>query len=173
LPLSWALTSIKKYNHPNRTSKNIAGDFYTTGYWHEGEEGGDCLDCLLPESEAPELLADIESLDTYTHFVRQPSDEVELEHACGACEVCCVSALRYGGTDTFVIKRLGNNPEYCDYILHEGKLVQSLDSMGEILPFAEGYVKSYYRRLKIDYYLKFRFINVWKYKVNKLLHRKN
>jgi len=139
-----------KYNHPKRTSKNVEGDFYTTGYWPEGTESGDCLDCLLPEIEAPELLADIEKLDTYTHFVKQPSNANELEQACGACEVCCVSALRYGGKDISIIKKLGNNPDYCDYIYHDGELVQSLDSAGEVLPFAESYIEAYYRKFKID-----------------------
>ena len=162
-----------KYSHPRRTSRNVEGDFYTTGYWHEGEESGDCLDCALPEAEAPELLANIYDEDVYTHFIKQPRNPGEVEQACEACEVCCLSALRYGGKDKSIVNRLGNNPEYCDYVHHEGELVESLDSSGEIMPFADIYVKSYYRRLKVDYYLKFRFINVWKYKVNKLLHRKN
>ncbi|MCJ8314221.1 MAG: ferredoxin [Saccharospirillaceae bacterium] len=154
--------------NPNRTSKNVSGDFYTTGFWHEGEESGDCLDCAIPEAEAPTLLADINKDDNYTHFIRQPETEEEIEQACQACEICCVNALRYAGSNLSIIKRLGNNPEYCDFVYHEGEIVLSLDSSGDTLPFAEIYREAYYRKLKIDYSNKFRFINIRKYKVNKL-----
>lgn len=158
------------YIHPNRTSKNSPGDFYTTGYWQEGEESGDCLDCALPEEYAQDLMADIYKDDTYTHFIRQPTSKEEVEKACVACEVCCVSALRYGGKDISIIQRLGNNPEYCDYIIDKNKELQcSLNPDGELLPFAEKYVTAYYRRQKIKHIVSFGFIKVWwRKRVNKL-----
>jgi hypothetical protein len=98
--------------HPERSKKNVAGDFYTI------EDG--CLACMLPEGEAPTLLnADEEEYETF--FIRQPQTPEEIEQACCAIEVCCTEALRYGGKDKAIIKRLGNKPAYCDYNL-EGKL---------------------------------------------------
>lgn len=147
------------YTHPNRTSKNVQGDFYTIGYWHDGEEFGECLDCLLPESLAPKLLADIENEDTYTHFIKQPETQDEIEQACDACESCCISALRYGGQDLKIIRTLENNPEYCDYIIHNGKLQISLDSKGEYLPFSEKIVRKIVLKRKIR-----RYFTLWHWK---------
>lgn len=78
---------------------------------------GDCLSCGLPETEASDLLAPLNDDNLDTYFVRQPVTPEEVEAACWAIKVCCVSALRYGGTDVEIIKRLGNDPEYCDYLL--------------------------------------------------------
>ena len=160
------------YIHPNRTSKNAQGDFYTIGYWHDSEEFGECLDCLLPESLAPKLLADIESEDTYTHFIKQPHTPEEIEQACDACESCCVSALRYGGQDLQIINSLENNPELCDYIVHDGELKVSLNSEGKYLPYSEKIMTSINRKRKIK-----RYLSLWHWKLvfksaaNKLLQR--
>ncbi len=54
------------------------------------------------------------------------SFEEEIESACCAIEVCCVDALRYGGTDKNIIERLGNDPAHCDYNL-DGKLNMGLE----------------------------------------------
>ena len=158
------------YIHPNRTSKNVQGDFYTIGYWHDSEESGECLDCLLPENIAPKLLADIEKEDTYTHFIRQPVTRYEIEQACDACESCCVNALRYGGQDLKIINRFDNNPEHCDYIVRDGELVLSLDSKGNYLPYSEKVVTSLYLKRRIK-----RYFSLWHWKLvfksaaNKLL----
>ena len=97
----------------HRFRKNVPGPFYTTG---------DCLACDTPEHEAPDLLAPLtgDNLDTY--FVRQPTTPDEVERACRALEVCCVLALRYGGTDPDIIRRLGNEPDYCDRLLPGGPI---------------------------------------------------
>ena len=115
------------YVHPRRFPLNAPGAFYTTGRCYQEtarSEGGvawhgDCLQCEAPELEAPELLAPLsdENLDTY--FVRQPETPTEIELACRALQSCCVGALRYGGKDGSIIKRLGNSPEYCDYVQTE------------------------------------------------------
>jgi hypothetical protein len=94
-----------------RLAKNAPGAFYTTG---------DCLACGLPEREAPELLAKLEGGNVDTYFVRQPETAQEIERACRALKSCCVPALRYGGTDSAIIKRLGNDPRYCDHTLADG-----------------------------------------------------
>ena len=89
-----------------RFEKNAPGPFYTTGK---------CLACGTPEAEAPELLAPLEGDNYDTYFIRQPQSGAEIEQACRAAEVCCVSAIRYAGTDSRILARLSNNPEYCDH----------------------------------------------------------
>jgi hypothetical protein len=91
-----------------RLAKNAPGPFYTTG---------DCLACGLPEQEAPELLAKLGDTNSDTYFVRQPETADEIERACRALKSCCVPALRYGGKDPVIIKRLDNDPKYCDHLL--------------------------------------------------------
>lgn len=96
--------------HPHRDKKNCAGAFYTL---HDC-----CLNCGLPEGEAPTLLSqDAEDNDTY--FIKQPSTPEEVESACSAVEICCINALRYGGKDKAIIARLGST--VCDFDIH-GKL---------------------------------------------------
>ena len=94
----------------HRLGKNAPGPFYTTG---------ECTACGAPEAEAPELLAPLDDDNWDTFFVRQPQTPGEVEQACRAVEVCCLSALRYGGTDADIIRRLGNRPEFCDHRLPE------------------------------------------------------
>src|SRR5687768_3321427 len=94
----------------HRLERNVAGPFYTTG---------DCTACGAPEAEAPDLLAPIDADNYETYFVRQPVTAAEIERACRAAEVCCLSAVRYGGTDPAIIRRLGNRPEFCDHLLDE------------------------------------------------------
>jgi hypothetical protein len=94
-----------------RFPKNAPGAFYTTGA---------CLACAAPETEAPDLLAPLNDENYDTYFVRQPSTPDEIERACRAIEVCCVAALRYGGEDPAIVRRLGNRPEYCDRVLPGG-----------------------------------------------------
>ena len=99
---------------PPRLAKNAPGDWYTTG---------ECMACGAPEAEAPELLSPRDGDDLETYFVRQPATGHEVEHACRAAEVCCVSALRSGGHDPAIIQRLGNSGEYCDFVIDaDGRL---------------------------------------------------
>ena len=98
----------------NRLSKNVPGDFYTNG---------ECLACELPEMEAPELLAPLTGNNYDTYFVKQPETKEELDKAISACEVCCVSALRYGGKDKEILNRLDS--DCCDY---------KIDSFNNIIP---------------------------------------
>lgn len=93
---------------------NAPGPFYTTG---------ECLACGAPEAEAPDLLAPLTEGNYTTYFVRQPETPDEIERACEAIRVCCVSDLRYGGTDRAIIERLGNDPAACDFVLRDGQVV--------------------------------------------------
>jgi hypothetical protein len=103
--------------YPPRFEKNLLGDWYTTG---------ECMACGAPEAEAPELLAALSDIDLDTYFVRQPATAAEVEHACRAAEVCCVAAIRYGGRDPSIIRRLGNTGECCDVVIAEDGKLQPL-----------------------------------------------
>jgi hypothetical protein len=96
-----------------RSARNVPGPFYSTGQ---------CIACGAPELEAPDLLAQWTGDDTETYFTRQPETPDEIERACCALEVCCVDALRYGGTDPAILRRLGNLEELCDHPLPGGPL---------------------------------------------------
>lgn len=86
----------------HRDSRNAPGPFYA--------EAQTCLSCGLPEHEAPDLLAKLEETNGDTYFVKQPVTPEEVERACRALESCCVGALRYGGGDPAILKRL---ERYC------------------------------------------------------------
>jgi len=118
------------FKHPRRFPKNVDGPFYTTGGQASHKYSpdasvvwcGDCLECDAPE-EAPTLFARFDDTYTDTYFIRQPSTPEETEQAVRSARVCFGSAVRYGGTDRDVIAKLGNNLEFCDYIVTEsGKL---------------------------------------------------
>ena len=94
-----------------RFERNAPGPFYAVG---------GCMACGAPEHEAPELMSTLDETNDDTYFVRQPESPEEVERACRAVEVCCLSTLRYGGRDSSVIRRLGNRPEYCDHVLPGG-----------------------------------------------------
>jgi hypothetical protein len=93
---------------PSRLEKNAPGDWYTTGA---------CMACGAPEDEAPDLLSPLTDDDLETYFGRQPTTPDEVARACRAAEACCVSAVRYGGQDPAIIRRLSNSGEYCDFVV--------------------------------------------------------
>ncbi|MCA9248497.1 MAG: ferredoxin [Planctomycetales bacterium] len=137
------------FKHPLRFPKNVDGPFYTTGHQSRETDApdssmvwrGDCLWCGAPEAEAPTLFAPFD--DTYkdTYFVRQPSTPEETEQAIMSAHVCCVSAVRYGGTDCEIISKLGNDPQVCDYIITDsGEMQCTVGSDGNLLPFAQSIV---------------------------------
>jgi hypothetical protein len=98
---------------PHRIVRNVPGPFYSTR---------GCTACGAPEAEAPDLLAPLDDNNHHTYFIRQPATPDEVERACRAIEVCCLSALRHGGTDSAIIRRLGNRVEYCDHVLPGGPI---------------------------------------------------
>ncbi len=106
----------------DRFPKNADGDFYTIGYEYQGKWCGECTACGLPEDEAPELLAPLDEGNSDTYFIRQPRNAEEIEKAISALEICCVEALRYGGKDKSILKRLDSS--LCDYKINIfGKVV--------------------------------------------------
>ncbi|HKN66013.1 MAG TPA: hypothetical protein VJW73_07035, partial [Gemmatimonadaceae bacterium] len=78
---------------------------------------GECMACGAPEQEAPDLLSPLTDDDLETYFIRQPSTPDDVDRACRAAMVCCVSAVRYRGQDPTIIRRLGNTAEYCDFVV--------------------------------------------------------
>jgi len=108
-----------QHHKRTRCPLNAPGEFYTLG---------ECLACGAPEAEAPELLAPLTEGNYTTYFVRQPQTREEIERACNAIQVCCVMDLRYSGTDRAIIKRLGNDPLACDYVVRDGQLVRSAEA---------------------------------------------
>ena len=145
------------FRHPNRFPGNVAGPFYTTGSPCVGGSPfdgmlADCLQCEAPENEAPDLLHKLDDIDLNTYFTSQPSTLDEVERACNAIRVCCVCALRYGGQDRDIIRKLGNSPEHSDFIIDtESELRLTVNSEGTLLPFAQAIVDEIIeRRLKSD-----------------------
>src|SRR5687767_12841717 len=100
--------SDEYFIHPDRFPKNAPGPFYTLGdVGSDGKWSGQCLACTLPETQAPTLLAPLDDGNSDTYFVRQPESDDEIHQACNAAETCCVDAIRYGGKDPKIIRRLG------------------------------------------------------------------
>ncbi len=81
---------------------NVPGPFYVTA--------GECIACCLPEAEAPDLIGfrddGDEQYDFGCFFKRQPETPEELERAFIAMRVNCIDTLRYGGTDSAILRRL-------------------------------------------------------------------
>ena len=102
--------------HHSRLEKNAPGEWYTTG---------ECMACGAPEDEAADLFSPLSDDDLETYFMRQPTTPAEVERACRAAQVCCVSAVRYGGRDKAIIRRLGNSAEFSDWVI---------DVLGRLVP---------------------------------------
>ncbi|MBN8711934.1 MAG: hypothetical protein BGO12_19315 [Verrucomicrobia bacterium 61-8] len=94
--------------HPNRDPRGVPGPFYSRGQ---------CLACAAPQGCAPALVSELAWDDLDTFFIRQPGTAEEVEQACAAIQICCVSDLRYGGQDPAIIARLGNTREYSDFLI--------------------------------------------------------
>jgi len=88
------------------------GDFYIGN--------GECIACGAPQAEAPDLID--HGKDGHCYFKKQPQTEEEFDQAINAMMVSCISALRYGGTEEKILKRLHEDgmADLCDNI-PEGK----------------------------------------------------
>ena len=82
----------------DRHIENSKGDFYV--------ERASCINCGAPHEEAPNLIGHSKIFDGHCFFKKQPQTDLEIEMAINAISVSCVGALRYGGTDQKIIKRL-------------------------------------------------------------------
>jgi len=160
------------FKHPMRFPKNAEGPFYTTGHESPATADpasaviwcGDCLACGAPEAAAPTLFAPFDETYTDTYFVRQPATPEETEQAIMSVRVCCLSAVRYGGTDREIIAKLGNDPDVCDYfITASGDLMVVVGEDGKLLRFAQEIVdanQAEFQRLRRK--RKRRWWEIWK-----------
>src|SRR5215470_3981897 len=82
-----------------RYEKNSLGPFYV--------EAGACIACGAPEHSAPHLIR-FHNEDYQCYFFRQPAAPEEISRAIRALWTSCCGALRYGGTDPEVLKRLAD-----------------------------------------------------------------
>ncbi len=96
---------------PKRVPENASGDFYV--------EGGLCMSCCLAHIEAPDLMNDETAGFRECYFRRQPRTEAEVTQAIMAVWVSEIDALRYGGTDPAIIRRLHDLKvgDCCDHTL--------------------------------------------------------
>ena len=83
--------------HRERDPLSAPGPFYVERHC--------CVSCLAPEAEAPDLMS-FDQAEGSCYFRRQPSTPEELERAIRAVCVSCVGAVRYGGRDPEVLRRL-------------------------------------------------------------------
>src|SRR6476469_4734153 len=92
-------TSFEVRMPEDRTPLNAPGPFYVAK--------DQCIACRAPEAEAPSLMAyDEEHYSCYFH--RQPETPDEAYRAIRAVWASCCGAVRYGGSDLQVIKRLAD-----------------------------------------------------------------
>lgn len=107
--------NFREFNQPairrNRHPENEQGDFYVVN-----EE---CILCGAPEVEGRGLIEHSKK-DGYgsCFFKKQPETEEEVEHAINAILVSCIGALRYGGKDENILRKmyeLGLSGQ-CDYV---------------------------------------------------------
>src|SRR5262245_45332880 len=78
-----------------RAPEDAPGDFYVVV--------GECTLCVAPLAEAPNLMA---ACGHSCFFKKQHSTAEEVDQAINAISVSCVEALRYGGDDPVILKRL-------------------------------------------------------------------
>jgi hypothetical protein len=93
-------------NPDARHRLNVAGPFYVLE--------GQCIACGAPEHEAPALMSNEES---HCYFRRQPITAEETNRAIWALWASCCGAVRYGGQDPEVLRRLAElgEAERCDH----------------------------------------------------------
>ena len=97
-----------------RNPLNAPGPFYV--------EANFCLGCCTPEYEAPDLMGFEENLENPSYgcfFKKQPETPDELNRTLSAMQVNCIDTLRYGGTDTAILRRLQElgMEDQCDHPL--------------------------------------------------------
>src|SRR5262245_33271537 len=80
-----------------RFPKNVEGPFFVAT--------GECITCMAPEHEAPDLMGFDQELN-HCYFKKQPSSPDELERAIRAVWSSCCGALYYSGDDPAVSRRL-------------------------------------------------------------------
>ena len=101
LPMASQNSEGAEFVPRRRDPMNAPGPFYT--------EADTCMTCLLPESQAPDLMGlseDYGSPGFGCFFRKQPQTPEELSHAFGALRVSCLATLRDAGHDPAILRRL-------------------------------------------------------------------
>src|SRR5215216_6853106 len=80
-----------------RFPKNAPGPFYVAN--------GECITCMAPEHEAPDLMGFDEEAN-HCYFKKQPSTPEEFERAARAVWASCCAAVQYSGDDPAVLQRI-------------------------------------------------------------------
>lgn len=96
------------------TPSNVPGDFYVAK--------GECITCMAPEAEAPDLMA-FDETESSCFFRRQPTTPDELDRAIRAVWASCCRAVRYRGSDTNVQRRLADHGDLESIDVPVGRLV--------------------------------------------------
>lgn len=93
-------------NPAARHRLDMAGPFYVID--------GQCMACGAPEQQAPALMSNEEG---HCYFLRQPITAEETNRAIRALFVSCCGAVRYGGQDPEVLRRLAElgEADRCDH----------------------------------------------------------
>jgi hypothetical protein len=89
-------------NEKERFPKNAPGPFHVAN--------GECIICLAPEREAPDLMGFDEEAN-HCFFKKQPSTPEEFERAARGAWVSCCEAVRYSGNDPKVLRRIAGLQE--------------------------------------------------------------
>lgn len=106
----------------DRHPRNSQGPFYVVN--------GECITCGAPETEAQELMSHDDRGHCY--FVRQPESPEEVEQAIRATWASCCGAVRYGGKNAEIIRKLA--------------VLRSYDSCDEkLFPVPSGEIRSFAR----------------------------
>jgi hypothetical protein len=82
-----------------RYERNSCGPFYV--------EAGACIACGAPERSSPDLIR-FRGEENHCYFFKQPTTSEETSRAIRALWANCCGALRYGGTDPDVLRRLAD-----------------------------------------------------------------
>ena len=80
-----------------RFPKNAPGPFYVVN--------DQCITCMAPEYEAPDLMGFDEEAN-HCYFKKQPSTPEELGRAARAVWASCCGAVKYGGDDPKVKRKI-------------------------------------------------------------------
>lgn len=109
--------SLNNHGNPDDFLPKITGPFYALG---------ECLNCGATAYEAPGLISPRGEDNDDCHFIKQPATPEEIDRVCIAARECCIYRIRYGGKNPEIIKKLGNTPSVCDFLVREdGVLIRA------------------------------------------------
>jgi len=97
--LSHSHNRTNKKDDNKRYHENAEGDFYVIK--------DACTSCGAPEAEGKGLIEHSKKdISGQCYFKRQPVTDEEIENAINAIRVSCIEALRYGGKDEDILRKM-------------------------------------------------------------------